>query len=264
MRRFLVTFIDWALSRDEDAMSLLGSNWAGLVPVAVEEMENVCITLYQSPGHGDYATELHLRSANELIQNKKYYVEQHKEADHALCCESIDKSINDCTINHSFLSVWSMHAACSVIGKSDNSVYPIVNGPLDNCVVILNRLKSSRQLITIMWSGPTRGTGTWTPNHFLPMLGSSCIRANTVDTDNEEEIPPLSPVSSFSQTKCCDDKVTQKEHTNDIHAQSNKDTINETHCIDNSEMTPPDDSQFLNATSLDDVYQPDKTPDKNS
>lgn len=116
------------------------------------------------------ATELRLRTALELVEHKNFYVDQGKASHLDLCSEDIEKTIEDCPVIGNFSSPWSMHAASSVVCKPITSIYPVVNGPMDKCIVLLNRtfqprVKSVKHPLKIMWSGPMSRNGTWVPNH---------------------------------------------------------------------------------------------------
>jgi hypothetical protein len=68
-----------------------------------------------------------------------------------------------------------MHAASTVIGKPIKSVYPVVNGPIDMNIKILNttfkpRGSRSRHDITIMWSGGNTIGSSWKPCHCVPLI----------------------------------------------------------------------------------------------
>ena len=102
-----------------------------------------------------------------------------------------------------------MHAASSVIGKPIKSVYPVVNGPADMNIKILNttfkpRGSRSRHDITIMWSGGNTIDSFWKPCHFVPLIPHT-VECSTINIDDYEQFPPLgkeeftsTPAKSFS------------------------------------------------------------------
>ena len=102
-----------------------------------------------------------------------------------------------------------MHAASTVIGKPINFVYPVVNGPADMNIKILNttfkpRGSRSRHDITIMWSGGNTIGSFWKPCHFVPLIPQA-VECSTINIDDYEQFPPLgkeeytsTPAKSFS------------------------------------------------------------------
>ena len=88
-----------------------------------------------------------------------------------------------------------MHAASTVIGKPIKSVYPVVNGPADMNIKILNttfkpRGSGSRHDITIMWSGGNTISSFWKLCHFVPLIPHT-VECSTINIDDYEQFPPL-------------------------------------------------------------------------
>ena len=92
----------------------------------------------------------------------------------------------------SYSCTWTMHAASTVIGKPIKSVYPVVNGPADMNIKILNttfkpRGSRSRHDITIMWSGGNTIGSFWKPCHFVPLIPHT-VEYSTINIDDYEQV----------------------------------------------------------------------------
>ncbi|KAK3103000.1 hypothetical protein FSP39_015680, partial [Pinctada imbricata] len=254
-----VKFDNWGLSRDATAATLLGTNWKGPVPVSVTGDGNCLFHAISvaTTGYQMKSEELRLRTAIEMVLYKDYYVSANKHSDIALCSPDIDVAVNDCTQNKSFSSAWTMHAAASVIRRPIKSVYPVINGPADQCVSILNRVFTPREgikdqmkeHISIMWSGP-RTSKTWTPDHFVPLLveGNACD--NVLNIDDDEDFPPLIRPSKVKTERPSHSSNRSSDHDmSDADNEVNDSSLSDSHCTDH-----------LDVTSLSDVDQPYKDP----
>ncbi|KAK3091770.1 hypothetical protein FSP39_022506 [Pinctada imbricata] len=184
-----ITYNNWSLNVDEDASPLLGPYWKGPVPVSVTGDGNCLFNSISVAltGHEGRSVELRLRTAIELILHKDNYVQTNSSTDIGLCSPDINDAIQECIKDKSFSSVWNLHAATTVTGKRIKSVYPVVNGPSDQCIGILNRVfnpriehpQNKKTQISIMWSGP-QSKGIWTPHHFVPLLDNFAVKHNIV------------------------------------------------------------------------------------
>ena len=74
-----------------------------------------------------------------MRQSRDFYLRENKNSNINLYSPDIDYAIADGTTNGSFSSAWAIHAAASVIRCPIKSVYPVINGPSDHCIVILIR-----------------------------------------------------------------------------------------------------------------------------
>ena len=185
---------------DNTALCLLGNKWNGGKPVSVSGNGNclfnaVSMSIY---GNESLATELRVRVAIELSLNSSFYERINENAGFEDCSPTIQESINACAIDREYSSIWAIHAASTVIQSPINSVYPVVNGPADEHIGILNttlvpRLESDkRNAVTIMWTGPkTISNRMWRPNHFVPIINGSI---------NEESVVNVSDTGSESGT----------------------------------------------------------------
>ena len=74
------------------------------------------------------ATELRVRCCVELVLNEKLYQRAHDAKELYLGSPSFDEECAQVLINDKWVSMWSMHAVASVIGKRIRSVFPCMNG----------------------------------------------------------------------------------------------------------------------------------------
>ena len=74
------------------------------------------------------ATELRVRCCVELVLNEKLYQRAHDAKELYLGSPSFDEECAQVLINGKWVSMWSMHAVASVIGKRIRSVFPCMNG----------------------------------------------------------------------------------------------------------------------------------------
>ena len=124
-----------------------------------------------------------------MVMNRGEHMKKHKQTKINLMSPDYNEAMNNCAVNGTFSSAWTISAASTVLKTRIMSVYPPVNGLLDKTVPILHRTfvpteeDSSRAPIVIMWSSvlvPFRGI--WTPNHFVPLLATT--KPVTVDLSN--------------------------------------------------------------------------------
>ena len=128
-------------------------------------------------GSTSSSTELRVRSCIEMVANKKEQIESKKQTNIHLVSPDYNEAIRACAVDGSFSSAWTISAAATVLNRKITSVYPPVNGLMDRVVPILhttflplNKTPPSNQ-IAIMWSSSSQpSSGTWTPDHFVPLL----------------------------------------------------------------------------------------------
>ncbi|XP_033118095.1 uncharacterized protein LOC117117773 [Anneissia japonica] len=84
-----------------------------------------------------------------------------------------------------FSSALTMHAAASVLERPIKSIYQPLNGLVDDCFVMLNRHFTPRTWTVFASSGST--AGTWTPNHFIPLLPVRIDKTVTITIKSSPE-----------------------------------------------------------------------------
>jgi hypothetical protein len=167
------------MSKDCVALRLLDLD--GHIPVTVSANGNGLFNALSMAIQGDeyLASELRVRTFIEMFQHKSFYVNQHQGSGKlSSVCPPYDEARTNCGQNFVFSCGWTMHAAASVCTRSIISVYPSVNGPLDQCVSILNRefkprirVRNNRNPVHILWSGLKSETeGMWQTTHCVPLL----------------------------------------------------------------------------------------------
>ena len=109
-------------------------------------------------GHQNASSEIRLKTFFELFDNAAFYERIHVKYFIPDVSPPLASDIRQCTQIGSYSCTWTMDAASTVIGKPIKSVYPVVNGPADMNIKILNttfkpRGSRSRHDITVMWSG---------------------------------------------------------------------------------------------------------------
>ena len=204
-------FDNWGLSRDHVALGLLGQNWKGLqgtAPIAVSGDGNCLFNSLSMAifGNQTHATELRVRTSIELCLNQEYYKRENADNRFDDFAPTLEEAVSKCPKNGEWACIWDMHAASTVIGAPIISVYPVVNGPTDETIRVLNRTLNPRESknrqnpVTIMWSGPQHNPDRlWTANHFVPLLkwDSDSNHENAYDPNvyslaDLDDFPPLS------------------------------------------------------------------------
>lgn len=159
----------------QDILSSLNLSIPGRRPIHVSGNGNCLFNSISIAlcGSEKYATELRVRTCVELVTNKQKYV---GSGMFELVSPDYDESCRDAATDGGYSSVWTMMAAASVIGQPIQSIYPPLNGILDQTVGILNTIlkpteSKSFNPVLIMWTstGIKRDT-TWTANHFVPLV----------------------------------------------------------------------------------------------
>jgi hypothetical protein len=127
------------------------------------------------------AAELRVLTCLEMLDHSDYYERQHKTTGLHLVTQDYNEAVVDCAIDGNFSCAWTIHALSSVLKIPIRSVYPSVNGLLDNSIPILNTVFKPRvaskkaQPIFFMWTSTGSHTrGTWTPDDFVPLLSVEC------------------------------------------------------------------------------------------
>ena len=96
---------------------------------------SVCIATF---GDQSKAVELRVLTCLEMLEHSDYYKRQHKTTALHLVTQDYNKAVVDCAIDRNFSCAWIIHALSSVLKIPIRSVYPPVNGLLDNSIPILN------------------------------------------------------------------------------------------------------------------------------
>ncbi|KAG0720132.1 Vertnin [Chionoecetes opilio] len=147
------------------------------------------------------ALELRIRTALELIINRQEYERLHnKDRYWNLLNTDYHQAVYDC-IRGSSSTGWTLHAAASALRRPIVSLYPAVNGMLDPAVTSLNKTfqplkqekrKKNLKPVVVMWSSFVRRhqQGTWTPDHFVPVLERQDSRQPIVNIDGSDSEEP--------------------------------------------------------------------------
>ena len=106
-----------------------------------------------------------------------------------------------CAQNGNWACAWTFHAASTVIARPIKSVYPVVNGPSDAYIRILNttfkpRCSRSRQEKSLMRSGGLGVSSFWRPSHFVPLIHMDKLSDAPICIDDFEQFPPLCKTST--------------------------------------------------------------------
>ena len=141
-------------------------------------------------GNESMTCELRVRTCIELVLNFEYYKNHHQFRDFIRVSPDLEEACRMCAIDLEYSSVFVMQALSSVIGREIVSVYPAMNGLLDNCLSILNtvivpRISSSTRndgRIYLLWTKmagpiPHPRNKTWTPDHFAPLIKKPILKA---------------------------------------------------------------------------------------
>ena len=134
-------------------------------------------------GNESMTCKLRVRTCIELVLNFEYYKNHHQFQDFIRVSPDLEEACRMCAVDLEYSSVFVMQALSSVIGREIVSVYPAMNGLLDNCLSILNtvivpRISTSRRKdgrIYLLWTKmvgpiPHPRYKTWTPDHFVPLI----------------------------------------------------------------------------------------------
>lgn len=146
-----------------------------------------------------------VKTCIEMATNAKYYQNAHQTTNIPIISGSLNTATTECCKNGVYSSAWTIHAASTVVKRPVKSVYPVVNGPADKYIGILNttfkpRNSKSRNDIVVMWTHTSNVDGShrnWTPNHFV-FLASKQSDNNPICIESLVDFPPLSPKTSDS------------------------------------------------------------------
>ena len=113
-----------------------------------------------------------------MTLNESFYTNAHSVTNIPLVSGSFEESKLDCAINGRYSSSWIIHAASTVVSRPIKSVYPVVNGPVDGYIGILNTTfrpkisKSSNEFVIMCTHSntATSSSNNWAPNHFVPLV----------------------------------------------------------------------------------------------
>ncbi len=169
-------------------------------------------------GNEAMASELRVRTCIYLVLSFPYYKNHHNYEDFRLVSPDLVRVCQMCATDYEFSYIFTAQGLVSVIGRDIVSVYPAINGMLDNCVRLLNTIVSPklgtlrqkcRDRVCVMWTKmagpfPHPQGRIWLPNHFVPLIGNSPggKTSSPVSVDipspNFVQLPPLkiSPTSS--------------------------------------------------------------------
>ena len=128
------------LVQDQIATQLLGQQWSDSTPMVVRGDGNclfnaISLVLF---GHENASSEIRLKTFFELFDNAAFYERIHVKSFIPDISPPLSSAIRQCAQIGSYSCTWTMHAASTVIGKPIKSVYPVVNGPADMNIKILN------------------------------------------------------------------------------------------------------------------------------
>ena len=140
------------------------------------------------------AKEFRVRTCIEMVVNKETYTKMHKHTGVALVSPDYSKTMKDCAMDWAYSS--------KIV-----SIYPPVNGLLDNTISILHRTfvsvreDKSRRPICIMWTSASRPTPSkiWSLNHFVPLLLVKEPPMMIFSEKNESDLEEGEDVSSENQ-----------------------------------------------------------------
>ena len=90
------------------------------------------------------AAKLCVLTCIEMLEHSDYYKRHHKTTGLHLVTQDYNEAVVDCAIDRNFSCAWTIHALSSVLKIPIRSVYPTVNGLLDNSIPILNTVFKPR------------------------------------------------------------------------------------------------------------------------
>ena len=91
-------------------------------------------------GNCSLAKELRVRTCIELVVNKARYLKMHRNTGIGLVSPDYSEAMIDCAVDGRYSLAWTINAASTVLNTRIVSVYPPVNGLLDNSVSILHKV----------------------------------------------------------------------------------------------------------------------------
>ena len=175
-------------------------------------------------GNKALAPKLRVRTCIELVLNFAYYKNHPLYQDFRLVSPDLLRACQMCATDYEFSSIFTVQGLSSVISREIVSVYPAINGMLDQCVRILNIIVSprmqtlkhrSRDRIYVMWtqmSGcfPQPQGKTWLPDHFVPLIVNDQIPPcrNTSSLVNVEIPSPNFIQSPLNRSAVAEESIT--------------------------------------------------------
>jgi hypothetical protein len=139
------------LFRDHVAQQLLGSNWSGDTPIAVNADVNclfhaLSVALY---GHQKASSEIKLKTCMEMVEHAMFYQRAHSNTLIPDISPTFADASRHCAQLTSFPCSWTMHAASTVICRTIKDQYIQIL----NTVFKPNGSRSQDEITTgIMWS----------------------------------------------------------------------------------------------------------------
>lgn len=103
-------------------------------------------------GNESLSEEIRVRTCIEMVLNKGYYLSLECAKNLLLCSPPFDESCKQCATPGGYSSSWTIQAAADAIHRDIYSVYPKMNGKLDQTAKILTRVCNG--LITVKIYGP--------------------------------------------------------------------------------------------------------------
>ncbi|XP_074652770.1 uncharacterized protein LOC141907100 [Tubulanus polymorphus] len=149
-------------------------------------------------GCEDLATELRVRTCIEMVENSDFYQTRSIEFGFDLISPSFADACIACAIHNSYSSMLTIQALATVIDRRIRSVYPSVNGLLDNRVPIMNHILNPRKNLTgtlrqapllVMWTTHSElKPGHWNPDHFAPLLPKDVFEPKAGTSSQQDAI----------------------------------------------------------------------------
>ena len=191
------------LVQDQQATKLLGSRWSGPTPISVKGDGNclfnaISVALF---GHENAYSEIRLKTFFEMSDHAMFYERVHAKTQITAISPTFAQATKHCQQNGNWACAWTFHAASTVIARPIKSVYPVVNGPSDAYIRILNttfkpRCSRSRQEKSLMRSGGLGVSSFWRPSHFVPLIHMDKLSDAPICIDDFEQFPPLCKTST--------------------------------------------------------------------
>ena len=142
-----------------------------------------------------FSTQFLVRTIIELVTNENYY-----RTTYSQFVGNIDEAIKAICKDHTYSELFEIVALCNVLRCNIRSVYPRID--LHYSLAILDSVftpiasNSATCTISILWSSCTNEqvnrlahNGTWSPNHFVPLLPPSVY--NEFDNGNQTRPPAV-------------------------------------------------------------------------
>ena len=162
----------------------------------------VSVALYGNEAH---SMELRTRTVIELILHAKEY--EHTYPQFNDVCSMAETITDGC--NGGYSSAFTIAALSTVIQHPIGSVYPPLNGLIDEVFRILtvtvHPFRSStntNEKLLVMWTktGHVVPNSIWFPNHFVPLLIDNHDQPEMIIISDSSSLDPEFPVSPFGHS----------------------------------------------------------------